>query len=67
LLVIEQLVPEGNEPHWAKMLDIHMLTLLGGKQRTEEEYGELLRRAGFEFQRVHPTRSDVSILEAKAG
>ena len=31
LLVIEQLIPDGNEPHWSKMLDIHMLTLLGGK------------------------------------
>jgi len=32
LLVIEQLIPGDNEPHWSKMLDIHMLTLLGGKQ-----------------------------------
>ena len=66
LLVIEQLIPEGNEPHWSKMLDIHMLTLLGGKQRTEEEYRDLLRRGGFELQRVHPTHSDVSIMEANA-
>ena len=66
LLVIEQLIPEDKAPHWAKMLDIHMLTLLGGKQRTEEEYGELLRRSGFALERVHPTRSDVSIIEAKA-
>ena len=66
LLVIEQLIPEDNEPHWSKMLDIHMLTLVGGKQRTEEEYRDLLRRAGFELKGVHPTRSDVSILEAKA-
>jgi len=66
LLVIEQLIPDDNEPHWSKMLDIHMLTLLGGKQRTGKEYGELLRRTGFELLRVHPTRSDVSIMEAKA-
>jgi hypothetical protein len=66
LLVIEQLIPEGNEPHWSKMLDIHMLTLLAGKQRTEEEYRELLRGSGFQLVRVHPTHSDVSILEAKA-
>ena len=64
--MIEQLIPEDKAPHWAKMLDIHMLTLLGGKQRTEEEYGELLRRSGFALERVHPTRSDVSIIEAKA-
>jgi len=66
LLVIEQLIPDGNEPHWSKMLDIHMLTLVGGKQRTAKEYGELLRRTGFELLRVHPTRSDVSVMEARA-
>jgi hypothetical protein len=66
LLIIEQIVPSDPGPHWSKMLDIHMLTLLGGKQRTGEEYGELLRRTGFELVRVHPTRSDVSIMEARA-
>ena len=43
-----------------------MLTLVGGLQRTHEEYDALLRRAGFELKRVHPTRSDVSIMEASA-
>src|SRR5438132_237736 len=66
LLVIEQLIPDGNEPHWSKMLDIHMLTLVGGKQRTAKEYGELLRRTGFELLRVHSTRADVSVMEARA-
>ena len=66
LLVIEQLVPNDPGPHWSKMLDIHMLTLVGGLQRTGEEYGALLRPAGFELKHVHPTRSDVSILEASA-
>ncbi|HMI31636.1 MAG TPA: methyltransferase [Candidatus Limnocylindrales bacterium] len=66
LLVIEQLVPNDSAPHWSKMLDIHMLTLLGGRQRTLEEYEALLRPAGFSDLRVHATRSDVSILEATA-
>jgi len=66
LLVIEQMVPDDNLPHWSKMLDIHMLALLGGKQRTREEYTVLLRPAGFKVVQVHPTRSDVSILEAQA-
>ena len=67
LLVIEQMVPDDNLPHWSKMLDIHMLALLGGKQRTREEYTALLRPAGFKVLREIPTRSDVSILEAEAG
>lgn len=66
LLVVEQLVPNDPGPHWSKMLDIHMLTLVGGLQRTREEYDALLSRAGFELVRVHQTRSDVSIMEASA-
>jgi ubiquinone/menaquinone biosynthesis C-methylase UbiE len=66
LLVVEQLVPNDPGPHWSKMLDVHMLTLVGGLQRTREEYDALLRQAGFELASVHPTRSDVSILEARA-
>jgi len=66
LLVIEQMVPNDPGPHWSKMLDIHMLALLGGKQRTREEYEALLRDAGFTPIGLHATRSDVSILEAKA-
>lgn len=64
LLLIEQMVPNTPGPHWSKMLDIHMLTLLGGRQRTREEYEALLNRAGFNLVREIPTRSDVSILEA---
>ena len=67
LLVIEQMVPDDNQPHWSKMLDILMLALLGGKQRTREEYTALLEPAGFAVLQEHPTRSDVSILEAQAG
>jgi len=66
LLVIEQMVPDDSLPHWSKMLDIHMLALLGGKQRTREEYTALLRPAGFKVLDEVPTRSDVSILEAQA-
>jgi hypothetical protein len=66
LLVIEQMVPDDSAPHWSKMLDIHMMALLGGRQRTGKEYETLLRGAGFSSPRVHPTRSDVSIIESTA-
>jgi hypothetical protein len=48
------------------MLDIHMRTLLGGKQRTLREYETLLERAGFAFQREIDTRAGISIVEAFA-
>jgi hypothetical protein len=66
ILLIEAIVPAGPEPDWSKMLDIHMLTLLGGKQRTLREYNTLLKQAGFEFQREIDTGAGISIIEALA-
>ena len=66
LLLIEALVPDDSLPHFAKTLDIVMLALLGGKQRTQAEYWDLARKAGFSPQREIPTSAGVSLLEAKA-
>lgn len=66
LLVIEQLIADGNGPDWAKTLDIHMLTLLGGRQRTQAEYVALLNQTGFAYQRQIDTPSGFTILEAIA-
>jgi hypothetical protein len=66
LLVIEQMVPNHPGPHWSKMVDIHMLTLIGGRQRTCQEYTALFERAGFCFEREIDTGADISILEAAA-
>src|ERR1700730_18563608 len=66
LLVIEQMIPEDPGPHWAKTLDIHMLALLGGRQRSRQEYAALLDRAGFSFEREIDTRAGVAILESVA-
>ncbi len=57
LLLIETIVPDDPGPHWSKMLDIHMLTLLGGRQRTTQEYEELLADAGFVLEREIDTRT----------
>jgi hypothetical protein len=64
LLLIEMVLPAGNAQHPGKMLDMVMLALPGGEERTEQEYGELLSRAGFRLIRVVPTESAVSIVEA---
>ena len=64
LLLIEQIIPNDADPHWSKTLDIHMLTLLGGMQRTRQEYEALFERSGFAFQREIDTGADISILEA---
>jgi len=64
LLIIEMVLPPGNEPHPGKMLDIMMLVGPGGQERTAAEYGTLLGQAGFRLTRVVPTPSAVSVVEA---
>ena len=64
LLVIEQIVPDDPGPHWTKTLDIHMLALLGGRQRTREEYEALCAQAGFSLEHQIDTGAGISILEA---
>lgn len=64
-MVIEEMVPDDPGPTWAKMLDIHMLALIGGKQRTRQEYETLLAAAGFSFKREIGTAGGMSILEAR--
>jgi hypothetical protein len=63
LLLIERVVPSGNEPSAAKLADINMLVITGGLERTEAEYRALLNAAGFRLTRVIPTRSPSSIVE----
>jgi ubiquinone/menaquinone biosynthesis C-methylase UbiE len=65
LLVIDAVIKPGNEPQFSKFLDITMLALPGGKERTEAEFRTLFQSAGFELTRIVPTTSEVSIIEGK--
>jgi O-methyltransferase domain/Dimerisation domain len=67
LLILETVLPAGDTPHPGKLLDIAMLVMPGGQERTEDEYGTLLSQAGFRLTRVVPTQSAVSIVEATPG
>ncbi|MGL4621805.1 MAG: methyltransferase [Chroococcidiopsis sp.] len=64
LLLFEGIVSAGNEPSPLKFMDLIMLVLTGGRERTEEEYRSLLRSSGFELRRVISTPSTLSIIEA---
>ena len=64
LLIVEAVVRPGDEPDPAKILDLAMLLIPGGQERTEEEYRTLLEKAGFRLTRVVPTRTSASIVEA---
>ncbi len=64
LLIVETLVPETPGPHFGKTLDIIMLAVTGGRERTQRQHAALLAAAGFELERIVPTASQYSLLEA---
>jgi hypothetical protein len=64
LLIIEMVLAAGDAPHPGKLLDVIMLAIPGGQERTEPEYRDLLDKAGFRLTQVVPTQSAVSVVEA---
>ena len=66
LLICERIVPPGNEPSSAKLIDLHMMmTNHGGRERTEKGYRTLLATADFRVERVVPTSTPWSLIEAR--
>ena len=63
LLVVESVIPPGNQRFAGKFLDLVMLLIPGGKERTEAEYRVLFDEAGFELSRIVPTNTELSIVE----
>jgi len=59
LVLLDAVIEPGNEPDGAKWLDLLMLTIAGGRERTESEWLELLAGCGFE-----PTRFGAGVIEA---
>ena len=66
MLVAETLVPPGNEPSQIKYIDVVMLAVTGGLERTEAQYKRLFEVAGLRLERVIHTGAPISILEASA-
>jgi hypothetical protein len=65
LLVLDGVVAPGNAPDMLKSLDIEMLLLPGGRERTADEFRALFAAAGFELVSITPTASSVSVLEGR--
>jgi len=64
LLLVEMVIPADNRPSPAQGMDVNMLVLLGGRERTEEQFARLLEGAGFRLERIIPTRSPFHVIEA---
>jgi hypothetical protein len=62
LILLEELIPETSEPAPGKWIDLVMLAITGGRERTEREYRKLLSSAGFALEEVVPTTGPLSIL-----
>jgi O-methyltransferase domain/Dimerisation domain len=65
LLLLEYIVPPGNERSAVKGQDMVMLSLFAGRERKESEFGGLLDMTGFNLKRVVPSNSLICVLEAQ--
>jgi len=63
LLIVEMIVPPGNQPSIAKLLDLEMLVTTGGCERTEKEFKILLETSGFKLSRTIETNESICVIE----
>ena len=64
LILVETVITAPNISHFSKMLDLEMLVNVGGLERTEKQYEDLLKKCGFKLNRIVPTASPASVIEA---
>src|SRR5262245_24246982 len=64
LLIIEAVLPPGDAPHHSKLIDLLMLTVTGGVERTAEEFAALLEKGNFKLVKIHSTTTHQCIVEA---
>ncbi len=64
LLIVEAVLPDGNTPHHGKLMDLLMLTVTGGVERSQSEFGQILVKSGFTLARVYSTTTHQSVIEA---
>ncbi len=63
LLVADSVIQPGNEFSFGKIMDIQMMIFPGGRERTEEQFRELLAASGWHLNRIIPTAAPESIVE----
>jgi hypothetical protein len=65
VILVEAVIKPGNEPDLSKFIDIEMMLLPGGRERTEAEFKALFARNGFTLTRVVPTQAPLWVVEAE--
>ena len=71
IFIVDTIILPENEQnksinYFAHACDIHMMTLLSAKERTQEQYEYLLEQSGFKFKQLHKTKTPYSVIEAVA-
>jgi hypothetical protein len=64
VLLLESVLGQGNQPDLGKLIDLEMLMMPGGRERSEAEFGALFKAAGLQLTRVVPTKGPLSVIEA---
>ena len=64
ILLVEAVLQPGTATSFSKFMDLNMLVMTGGHERTESEYAALLKSAGLRLERVVPTQTEMSVIEA---
>jgi hypothetical protein len=65
LLVLESVIPTGNEPSFGKLLDLTMLVIPGGQERTADWFRRLFQASGFRLTRIVPTPAEICVVEGE--
>jgi len=65
VILLESVISPGNTPEFGKIIDLEMLMMPGGRERTAEEFEKLFAEAGFELTKIVPTKSPLSVIEAR--
>jgi hypothetical protein len=63
LLVLEAVIPPGNEFSISKLLDLEVFVIGGGRERTEGEFRDLLEASGFKLSQIILTKESISVIE----
>lgn len=65
ILLEAVLLPGSSEPDFGKLVDVEMLMMPGGRERTADEFRSLFESAGFTLTNIVPTKSPLSVIEAR--
>jgi hypothetical protein len=66
ILLVEMIVPDAASPSFSKLIDLNMLVMNGGRERTRGEFCALLSAADYKLTRIVPTMAPQSVIEAIA-